>query len=182
MNGQTLQQSALNLLVLILVMYSVYMHLTMNKKIQYALDRHNALQLISTGTTRSMELQSPPSIRVGTSIVHGNGVYATTDYFEGDLIESCPILIIRRDGSHALVNYVFSDPEQPKTRVILALGYGSLYNHSDTPNARTRFTTKNCLDIVALKKIGNGEEITFNYGPKYWKHQEMISRLKSSIK
>ena len=46
----------------------------------------------------------------------------------------------------------------------IVLGYGSLYNHSYAPNARyyTTFDTRT-LDIVALKDIPIGEEITVNY-------------------
>lgn len=46
----------------------------------------------------------------------------------------------------------------------VALGYGSLYNHSYTPNARYLYNFKaRCLKIIAIKNIKMGEEIFFNY-------------------
>ena len=46
----------------------------------------------------------------------------------------------------------------------IALGYGSLYNHSYTPNARYVFReSEECLEFIALREIQAGEEITINY-------------------
>ena len=44
----------------------------------------------------------------------------------------------------------------------LALGYGSLYNHSYRPNAET-LETPDELVITALHRIEPGEEIFINY-------------------
>ena len=44
----------------------------------------------------------------------------------------------------------------------LALGYGSLYNHSYTPNAET-LETETELVITALVDIASGDEIFINY-------------------
>ena len=46
----------------------------------------------------------------------------------------------------------------------IALGYGSLYNHSYEPNARFEFhEDQDCLEFIALREIEAGEEITINY-------------------
>jgi SET domain-containing protein len=46
----------------------------------------------------------------------------------------------------------------------IALGYGSLYNHSYNPNARYVFReSEECLEFIALRDIEPGEEITINY-------------------
>ncbi len=47
--------------------------------------------------------------------------------------------------------------------VALALGYGSLYNHSYEPNARYEASRRRTKIFVALRKIATGEEITINY-------------------
>ena len=48
--------------------------------------------------------------------------------------------------------------------VAIALGYGSLYNHSLSPNAETESVLEsNELRIIATRDIPAGEEITFNY-------------------
>ena len=44
----------------------------------------------------------------------------------------------------------------------LALGYGSLYNHSYAPNAET-LETPDELIITAQRMIGEGDEIFINY-------------------
>jgi len=48
--------------------------------------------------------------------------------------------------------------------VAIALGYGSLYNHSDEPNASYhRNRSRNAIDFIATKFIAAGEEITISY-------------------
>ena len=48
--------------------------------------------------------------------------------------------------------------------VALALGYGSLYNHSYQPNARCEDVRPQTKRFVAIRDIQANEEITFNYG------------------
>ena len=45
----------------------------------------------------------------------------------------------------------------------LALGYGSLYNHSYNPNARYDDVGRQIKEYSALRDIQRGEEITINY-------------------
>ena len=45
----------------------------------------------------------------------------------------------------------------------LALGYGSLYNHSYKPNARYDDVGPQTKEFTALRDIQPGEEITVNY-------------------
>jgi hypothetical protein len=47
--------------------------------------------------------------------------------------------------------------------VALALGYGSLYNHSYRPNARYDDVGPQTKEFTALQDIQPGEEITVNY-------------------
>ena len=47
----------------------------------------------------------------------------------------------------------------------LALGYGSLYNHSYRPNARYEDVGPRTKSFLAIRDIG-GEEITVNYNGK----------------
>jgi hypothetical protein len=50
--------------------------------------------------------------------------------------------------------------------VALALGYGSLYNHSFRPNARYEDVWPQTKEFTALRDIEPGEEITVNYNGK----------------
>ena len=46
----------------------------------------------------------------------------------------------------------------------MALGYGSLYNHSFFPNAEyIKVWEERVIRFVALRDIRDGEEITINY-------------------
>lgn len=101
----------------------------------------------------------------------GRGVFATRSYIKGDLIEECPVLVLDaqdRDiiDKTKLYNYYYAWGDDGELAAI-ALGYGSLYNHSYTPNARyERDEQKDVIRIVALVKIKAEDEITVNYNGK----------------
>ncbi|MBK9720513.1 MAG: SET domain-containing protein-lysine N-methyltransferase [Saprospiraceae bacterium] len=98
----------------------------------------------------------------------GRAVFSAIDIPAGSLIEVCPILRIPQnevDIIHEteLHDYYFVWGEQDKEAAI-ALGYGSLYNHSYKPNAEYIFDFENeAIEVVAIKNIPAGKEITFNY-------------------
>jgi hypothetical protein len=50
----------------------------------------------------------------------------------------------------------------------LMLGYGSLYNHSDDPNAEVWWGACETFIMESLKDIKAGEEIFIDYGSDYW--------------
>jgi hypothetical protein len=51
----------------------------------------------------------------------------------------------------------------------LALGYGSVYNHSKNPNTKIKLNFENeTMTIYSIRKIEKDEEIFVSYGPKYW--------------
>lgn len=62
-----------------------------------------------------------------------------------------------------LYNYYFAWGEASEEAAI-ALGYGSLYNHSYTPNAKYRKDfDNNLLKYICIRDIQKDEEITINY-------------------
>ena len=93
----------------------------------------------------------------------GRGVFAVDTIGAGEEIERCPMLIADGEQGAALERgaegYVFRWGE---TATALALGYGSLYNHSYDPNATT-LETSDELVITAVRDIAPGEEIFINY-------------------
>ena len=93
----------------------------------------------------------------------GLGVFASKDIGKREIIETVPIIEVSdSDISYAyqLVDYVFRFGEEPA----VALGYGSIYNHSYEPNATYKKILKNkVITFVAIKSIKKGEEITINY-------------------
>lgn len=95
--------------------------------------------------------------------VKGRGVYADQDIKKASRIEECHLLLIDYDEiTEGLEGYVY---EFSKRKAAIALGNGSLYNHSSQPNASFYFNySKKILYIEATKDIESGEEITINYG------------------
>ena len=93
----------------------------------------------------------------------GRGVFAATRITAGTEIERCPMLIVGADQGEALAHgadgSVFG---WGSDSTALALGYGSLYNHSYGPNAET-LETDTELVITALTDIAAGDEIFINY-------------------
>lgn len=101
-------------------------------------------------------------------------VVATRDIEEGELIEACPVIRMKNTEVFGKTNplptvswYVFYWDEDPKLcstgMTALALGYGSLYNHSADPNARFERVNNDCLRIFAKRRIKKGEEVTIHY-------------------
>lgn len=97
----------------------------------------------------------------------GRGVFALKDFKEGDIIESAPVLIFtpkeRKHLEKTLLNY-YIYPWRSTRGASLALGFGSIYNHSFSPNAdwKQNFRTQSMV-YRAIKNIKKGEEITVNY-------------------
>ncbi len=98
----------------------------------------------------------------------GRGVFATRDFREGDLIETCHIIECPEQDTEFvdrtfLYNYYFNwGPKRNK--VAIALGYGSLYNHSYEPNGvYTKDFERKLIIFKCLKPIKKGEEITVLY-------------------
>lgn len=93
----------------------------------------------------------------------GRGVFAGKKIKAGTLIETCPVVLFNvvEGKSHMLEEYAFRwSPD----KVALALGNGSLYNHSYKPNAYyVRDTKTKCLLVYAIDDISKDEEICFNY-------------------
>jgi hypothetical protein len=97
----------------------------------------------------------------------GLGVFALKDFKEGEIIESCPVLTFdtkgRKNLEKTLLNhYIY--PWRSTRGAALILGYGSIYNHSYSPNAdwKQNFKTT-CMVYRAIKPIKKGEEILVNY-------------------
>lgn len=102
------------------------------------------------------------------------GVYATTPIAAGDVIECVPVLLIpkaqvfgdtRAAKNAARISWYVFEWKVPTKRpyVALALGYGSIYNHSFSPNARYRCVAPDAIEYLCIRPIAAGDEITINY-------------------
>ena len=113
-----------------------------------------------------MPLTHSETIEVKRIKGKGRGVFARRWIQEGEIIEKVPVIVlplgecIDADGWESLAGYCFMWGEGT---VALALGYGSLYNHSFQPNARYEDVGKMTKVFKALRPIAPGEEVTVNY-------------------
>ena len=105
-------------------------------------------------------------VEVRKSPGRGLGVFAIREIVAGTTIERAPVLVFPTDdlyspsGTAVIASYVFA---KSKKQVGLALGYGSLYNHSYQPNAMYEDLPGDVKHIYAIRDIVIGEEITINY-------------------
>jgi SET domain-containing protein len=92
-------------------------------------------------------------------------VYALRSFAPGDIIEECPVLIVPASEKPFLVETALADYYfRWDDDAALALGYGSLYNHSYKPNATFELhPKKQVIGIVAWLYIEANEEVTINY-------------------
>lgn len=113
-----------------------------------------------------MPIQSTDLIEVKRIPGKGRGVFARTFIPEGTVFERTPVLVIPTDeivdggDNPVLADYVF---DWGRGTVALALGFGSLYNHSYRPNARYDDEGQLTKIFTALHDISPGDEITVNY-------------------
>lgn len=96
---------------------------------------------------------------------YGRGIFANRNIKKSEFIEEAPVIVIPNTEwklirKSILLNYVFRWGEAKA----LALGHGSLYNHSYTPKAMYITNIENqTIDFYAREDIQEGEEITVNY-------------------
>ena len=90
---------------------------------------------------------------VKLSKIHGNGLFANCDFDRGDLIGVYRGRKAKRDGTYIL--WVEEKPYYITSKVRYA-------NHSPKPNAEV------CgFELIALKTIKTGKEITLHYGEEW---------------
>ncbi len=112
-----------------------------------------------------MAITQSSLIEVKHTKTKGRGVFAREFIPVDTVFERVPLLIIpakeilQTETDTTLLGYIF----EYKKHVALALGYGSLYNHSYNPNARYDDVGRQTKEFRALRDIYPGEEITINY-------------------
>ncbi len=109
-----------------------------------------------------MSLPSSEFLEVRRISGKGRGVFARTLIPKGTVFEIVPMLVCKQEDllESSLMDYVYY---WGKNKVGLALGFGSMYNHSYKPNARYFDLPLQRKEFVALRDIKPGEEVTINY-------------------
>ena len=107
-------------------------------------------------------------VRMSVVEGHGRGMFAVRNFLKGELIERAPIIPVNEKqwpnaAKTILSDYAFDWGEKDEHAAI-ALGYISVYNHSYTPNAQLeQMLDELMMEIIAIKDIAQGEQITINY-------------------
>jgi hypothetical protein len=109
----------------------------------------------------------------------GRGVRAERNFGIGDIVEVSPVVIVNKyechDLNETILNlYRFEWSPKPAKDTAIALGIGSLFNHSKQHNVTyVSDITNNNIVFTATRKIKKGEQLFINYGydPVFqWKH------------
>jgi uncharacterized protein len=110
-------------------------------------------------------------IYVAPSPLGGRGVFTAKKIYQGDIIEVCPVIVMKV-GEQELLDtttlydyyFLWEDEALGLKTCAIALGLGSMYNHFAPANADYQMDTEHAtIDIIAVRDIEPGEEITINY-------------------
>ena len=108
-------------------------------------------------------------IFVQKSPIHGYGVFATEAIEKGALIEECHTLVMA-DKNAELMSYYFNADD----RSTIPLGFGCIYNHSNTPNITYCYQPDTGLMVfTALMPIKAGEELCSSYGKDWFASRDL---------
>lgn len=116
--------------------------------------------------TLNYHLRIAPSTYLVELEDKGASVFANRNIGPGELIEVCPALVFTEKEARRLMKtdlsrYLFN---WGKNKAALALGHGSLYNHSCRPNARCIFDKgRQFIIYQSIDHILQDHEITINY-------------------
>ncbi len=98
----------------------------------------------------------------------GRGVFACRQIAQGEIIERAPVIVIPPGDldliDKTILNSYYFLWGRDGASGAIALGVGSLFNHSANPNAdyRKRFAEQ-IIEFIAIREIQDGEEISINY-------------------
>ena len=115
---------------------------------------------------------SLPSVELRHSPERGRGVFALVAMEAGTLIETCPVIEIAEEQVAALIQtnlseYYFAWGGTGDSAAI-ALGFGSLYNHSAKPNAiYVKKPSQRVIEFISIVAIAAESEILVNYHGGY---------------
>ena len=102
----------------------------------------------------------------------GRGVVATAPIDAGALLEVAPVIPLAANDQPPRTSVLYDYPflwDDPPFIEAIALGFISMINHSDKPNAQIETDIPNkVVRLTALRDIAAGEEVTFDYAIPLW--------------
>lgn len=115
----------------------------------------------------------------------GLGVFAARSFTAGEPVEIAPAVFVPESETERRSDFisdysVLLDDEAGGEIIAVMLGYGSIYNHSDSPALSLTFCLPERAAIfTALRDVEVGEELTISYGDYYWRSRLEPSRRPS---
>ena len=109
-----------------------------------------------------------PFLTIASSENRGRGVFTTEPIAANTTIEIAPVIVLDAYGREKLeqtilYDYIFEWGEDSKMCAV-ALGYISIYNHSNLPNCAYEMDFEHqTISITTLVDIAIGEELFINY-------------------
>jgi uncharacterized protein len=136
-------------------------------------------------TIRTLTPFLPDYLFVAMTPDRGRAVFTSKLIPQGMVIEIAPMIVFNEKdrlklNDTYLYEYYFEWGKSGR-KGALALGFGSLYNHSYAPNARYNPDFDlNVLEFIAVRDIQPGEEICVNYNldpddqtPVWWERDKI---------
>ena len=119
-----------------------------------------------------MPVYKEPSLEIKSAGLKGRGVFTKKSIKAGKLFLRNETIALSPGDTHfvessILGRYIFGSDHRMDPFSYLAVGHGSLLNHSDDPNTEFRLSEGphgKMVVFTALRNIKAGEEITIDYG------------------
>jgi hypothetical protein len=104
------------------------------------------------------------------------GVFTDSRINKGETVEICYCLPADPNDSF-YKNFLFSIDDANED--FLAMGFGSIYNHSYGPNMvwKIEDIKLRVIKFVAIKDIEIGDELTHNYGTRWWENRKNLTYI-----
>ncbi|KZT42662.1 SET domain-containing protein [Sistotremastrum suecicum HHB10207 ss-3] len=111
----------------------------------------------------------------------GRGLIATRPISSQTVLEISPVLLFSKDeyekhGKHTVLDhYTFCWPDR-SGRMALALGLGSIFNHSSHPNVTYSIDAEaECIRFTTSRNILEGDELCIFYSHNLWFEDNDVS-------
>ena len=128
-------------------------------------DRDEDVTTDMTSRRMAASADNGASLYAAPSWRHGRGVFAVRRFRKGEIVERCPVLTVSARDRGILDETVVGSYLYERGRGgAIALGMGSLFNHSFNPNAACELDEdEGVAEFRALRTIQPGDEITILY-------------------